>query len=78
MTDIKLPPLPPSISLRRISRKDGGYEMVPHTSPPLPDVGRELVRCLQVAVTQNEHDMMMTGEELRSCRAALAKAGSAK
>ena len=26
---------------------------------------------LLVAVTQNEHDMLMTGEELRACRAAL-------
>ena len=26
---------------------------------------------LEVAVRQNEHDMLMTGEELRACRAAL-------
>ena len=26
---------------------------------------------LVVAVRQNEHDMLMTGEELRACRAAL-------
>lgn len=27
---------------------------------------------LEVAVRQNEHDMLMTGDELRACRAALA------
>lgn len=26
---------------------------------------------LQIAVRQNEHDMLMTGDELRACRAAL-------
>lgn len=26
---------------------------------------------LEVAVRQNEHDMLMTGDELRACRAAL-------
>lgn len=26
---------------------------------------------LQMAVRQNEHDMLMTGDELRACRAAL-------
>jgi hypothetical protein len=30
---------------------------------------------LLVAVRQNEHDMLMTGEELRACRAALAGPG---
>ena len=28
-------------------------------------------RALEVAVRQNEHDMLMTGEELRACRKAL-------
>lgn len=28
---------------------------------------------LQLAIRQNEHDMLMTGEELRQCRAALAQ-----
>ena len=35
---------------------------------------KELERALMVAVTQNEHDMLMTGEELRAARAALSKA----
>lgn len=32
---------------------------------------RMLREMLSVAVRQNEHDMLMTGEELRACRAAL-------
>lgn len=35
---------------------------------------KELERALMVAVNQNEHDMLMTGEELRAARAALSKA----
>jgi hypothetical protein len=35
----------------------------------------KLRAALQLAVRQNEHDMVLTGEELRACRAALAKAG---
>ena len=34
---------------------------------------RELVEALKLAVRQNEHDMLMTGEELRTCTAVLAK-----
>ena len=37
-------------------------------------VNQELLEALQLAVLQNEHDMLMTGEELRICRAAIAKA----
>lgn len=33
-----------------------------------------LLGALKIAVRQNEHDMLMTGEELRQCRAAIAKA----
>lgn len=32
-----------------------------------------LAGLLRVAVRQNEHDMLMTGEELRACSAALAE-----
>ena len=32
---------------------------------------RRLRAALEVAVRQNEHDMLMTGEELRACRKAL-------
>lgn len=35
---------------------------------------KELEEALVVAVNQNEHDMLMTGEELRAARAALSKA----
>ncbi len=34
----------------------------------------ELLEALKLAVRQNEHDMLMTGEELRNSRAAIAKA----
>ena len=34
----------------------------------------ELLDALKLAVNQNEHDMLMTGEELRACAAAIAKA----
>ena len=34
----------------------------------------ELLQALKFAVQQNEHDILMTGEELRQCRAAIAKA----
>ena len=39
------------------------------------DVQR-LRAALEMAVRQNEHDMLMTGEELRACRAALAGLGA--
>lgn len=38
------------------------------------DVVRELVGALDIAVCQNSHDMVMTGEELRRCEAALKSA----
>lgn len=34
----------------------------------------ELLDALMLAVRQNEHDMVMTGEELRQCLAAISKA----
>lgn len=34
----------------------------------------ELLEALRIAVRQNSHDMLMTGEELRQCEAAIAKA----
>jgi len=34
----------------------------------------ELLAALQLAVKQNSHDMLMTGEELRICESAIAKA----
>jgi hypothetical protein len=33
-----------------------------------------LIKALQIAVRQNSHDMLMTGDELRICESALAKA----
>jgi hypothetical protein len=38
----------------------------------------DLLEALRIAVLQNSHDMLMTGDELRVCEAAIAKAtGSA-
>ena len=34
----------------------------------------DLLEALKLAVRQNSHDMLMTGEELRKCEAAIAKA----
>lgn len=34
----------------------------------------ELLKALAMAVMQNDHDMLMTGEELRECRAVIAEA----
>lgn len=36
-----------------------------------------LLKALRMAVRQNEHDMLMTDEELRACRAAIARATGA-
>jgi hypothetical protein len=38
----------------------------------------ELLEALKLAVRQNEHDMLMTGEELRNARAAIARAKGEK
>jgi hypothetical protein len=35
----------------------------------------ELLKALKLAVRQNSHDMLMTGEELRQCEITVAKAG---
>lgn len=37
-----------------------------------------LIEALRIAVRQNSHDMLMTGEELRICESALARVGGAK
>ena len=33
----------------------------------------ELIEALRIALRQNDHDMLMTGDEMRQCRAALAR-----
>lgn len=38
----------------------------------------DLIEALSLALRQNSHDMVMTGEELRTCEAALARVGGAK
>ena len=37
----------------------------------------DLLEALKLAVLQNSHDMLMTGEELRKCEAAITKATGA-
>jgi hypothetical protein len=44
----------------------------------LHDLNGELLEALKLAVRQNEHDMLMTGEELRNARAAIARAEGEK
>jgi len=39
----------------------------------LHQVNQELVEALELAVRQNSHDMLMTGDELRVCEALIAK-----
>jgi hypothetical protein len=43
----------------------------------LHEVNADLLEALKLAVRQNSHDMLMTGEELRKCEAAIAKATGA-
>jgi ABC-type lipopolysaccharide export system ATPase subunit len=38
----------------------------------------ELLDALKLALRQNEHDMVMTGDERRQCRAAITKAEDEK
>jgi hypothetical protein len=45
-----------------------------HELRRLQAVNQELLEALKLAVRQNEHDMLMTGEELRICDAAIARA----
>ena len=43
----------------------------------LHEANQVMLDALKLAVRQNSHDMLMTGEELRKCEAAIAK-GEAK
>ena len=42
--------------------------------PAAQPMNAELLAALRIAVRQNEHDMMMTGEELRTAREAIIRA----
>lgn len=55
-----------------IPRRDA-VDMAAAMLAQLMDEREELLEALKLAVRQNEHDMLMTGEELRICRAAIAK-----
>ena len=41
-----------------------------------PTTKAAVIEALKIAVLQNEHDMLMTGDELRQCEAAIALLGS--
>ncbi len=51
-----------------------GYWEAAYELRRLHSVNAELLEALKLAVRQNSHDMLMTGEELRKCEAAIAKA----
>jgi len=52
----------------------GAIEEEMHANACLIAAAPDLLKALKVALRQNEHDMMMTGEECRQCWAAIAKA----
>jgi len=56
----------------------GGFDIRncpnPEANARLIAAAPELLEALKRAVRQNEHDMVMTGEECRQCRAVIAKA----
>jgi hypothetical protein len=62
--------LPTNITIRGYTA-DQMHEYSDAENAALREQVRVLRDALQVAITQNDHDMLMTGEELRSARAAL-------
>ena len=59
----------------RVFEAPPGYVLNPdYLVPELRAQRDALLEALKLAVRQNEHDMLMTGEECRQCRAALKKA----
>jgi hypothetical protein len=53
-------------------------EFLPPEDTTTPPVNAVLVEALKLAVRQNSHDMVMTGEELRKCESALSQAAQQK
>ena len=49
-----------------------------YAAPQPAQVNQQLLEALKLAVKQNEHDMLMTGDELRKCSAAIAAAQEVK
>jgi hypothetical protein len=47
---------------------------IAHANARLIAAAPELLEALKLAVRQSSHDMLMTGEELRKCEAAIDKA----
>lgn len=60
------------MAMNRIHERESPTFMgEPDMGNPISPMAERLRDALQVAITQNDHDMLMTGEELRSARAAL-------
>lgn len=57
-----------------IERKIEGKDQHDMADARLIAAAPDLLHALEIAVRQNEHDMLMTGDELRVCRAAIARA----
>ena len=54
-----------------IERKVAGHDQNDMADAHLIAAAPAMLEALEMAVRQNEHDMLMTGEELRAARAAL-------
>ena len=61
-----------SALIDRQRRIDAMTSEIARLGSALNDAGK----ALQLAVRQNEHDMLLTGDELRVCRSAIARAQS--
>ena len=57
---------------------DAASLAVAHANARLIAAAPDLLEALRAAVRQNDNDMLMTGEELRACRASIAKAEGAQ
>ena len=83
MTIAPLPPLPRALHLRPVQVSKTGTQLVPMweedqmqayalaARADLEAENQRLREALRIAINQNEHDMLMTGEELRQACAAL-------
>jgi hypothetical protein len=57
-----------------VERKAAGIKFLWQECDNQERINAQLLEALELAVLQSEHDMLMTGEELRICRAAIKAA----
>jgi hypothetical protein len=57
-----------------VERKAAGIKFLWKECDNQERINAQLLEALELAVLQSEHDMLMTGEELRICRAAIKAA----